>query len=55
MSVGREWQGLFDEARDKVVKCVTLAKSLKDDIYNFPDSIDVLKESVDSLIVIKNI
>lgn len=32
MFVGREWQGMFVEAREKVVKGVTIAKCLKCDI-----------------------
>lgn len=32
MFVGREWQGMFVEAREKVVKSVNLVKCLKRDI-----------------------
>lgn len=56
MYVGREWQGMFVEAREKVVKSVCLAKSLRRDIELFPlkdaeldRAVDDLKESVLSL------
>ncbi|CAK9829559.1 Mitogen-activated protein kinase kinase kinase 4 [Anthophora retusa] len=53
MFVGREWQGMFVEAREKVVKSVTLAKCLKRDIEKWSvfdkeleESLNVLKETV---------
>ena len=43
MSVGREWQGMFVEAHDKVIKSVNLAKSLRREIEMWPYSDDNLK------------
>ncbi|XP_011302780.1 mitogen-activated protein kinase kinase kinase 4 isoform X2 [Fopius arisanus] len=37
MSAGREWQGMFVEAREKITKCLTFAKFLKKDISQWPD------------------
>ena len=55
MSVGREWQSLFDEVREKVVKIVTLAKCLREDIQKFPEYNIILQESTNSLMVTKKI
>ena len=49
MSVGREWQGMFVEAREKVLKSVCLAKSLRHDIEAFPLEDDDLDRAVDAL------
>ncbi|XP_076648503.1 mitogen-activated protein kinase kinase kinase 4 isoform X2 [Halictus rubicundus] len=53
MYVGREWQGMFVEAREKSVKSVTLARCLQRDIEKWPvfnkkleESLTVLKETV---------
>ncbi|XP_076665905.1 mitogen-activated protein kinase kinase kinase 4 [Andrena cerasifolii] len=53
MFVGREWQGMFVEAREKVVKSVVLARCLKRDIEKWPvftteldESLIALKETV---------
>ncbi|XP_012137169.1 mitogen-activated protein kinase kinase kinase 4 isoform X2 [Megachile rotundata] len=53
MFVGREWQGMFVEAREKVVKSVTLARCLKRDIEKWSvfeeeleESLKMLKETV---------
>ncbi|OXU25184.1 hypothetical protein TSAR_011185 [Trichomalopsis sarcophagae] len=51
ISVGREWQALFDEAREKLVKIVILSKCLRNDIRTFPGYERVLKEFVNSLMV----
>ncbi|XP_047366755.1 mitogen-activated protein kinase kinase kinase 4 isoform X2 [Vespa velutina] len=49
MYVGREWQGMFVEAREKVVKSVTLAKCLKRDIEKWPALNNELEESLVAL------
>ncbi|KAL2737822.1 mitogen-activated protein kinase kinase kinase 4 isoform X2 [Vespula squamosa] len=49
MYVGREWQGMFVEAREKVVKTVTLAKCLKRDIEKWPALNNELEESLIAL------
>ncbi|XP_043681622.1 mitogen-activated protein kinase kinase kinase 4 [Vespula pensylvanica] len=49
MYVGREWQGMFVEAREKVVKSVTLAKCLKRDIEKWPALNNELEESLIAL------
>lgn len=49
MFVGREWQGMFVEAREKVVKSVTLAKCLKRDIEKWPALNTELEESLVAL------
>lgn len=53
MFIGREWQGMFVEAREKVVKGVTLAKCLKCNIESWSTfnkelekSLTVLKDTV---------
>ncbi|XP_063987040.1 mitogen-activated protein kinase kinase kinase 4 isoform X3 [Diachasmimorpha longicaudata] len=46
MSVGREWQGMFVEAREKITKCLTFAKSLKKDISQWPDASGDLGDAV---------
>ncbi|KAI4498829.1 hypothetical protein M0802_006004 [Mischocyttarus mexicanus] len=46
MYVGREWQGMFVEAREKVVKSVTLAKCLKRDIEKWPGLNNELEEAL---------
>ncbi|XP_017881304.1 mitogen-activated protein kinase kinase kinase 4 [Ceratina calcarata] len=53
MSVGREWQSMFVEAREKVVKSITLARCLKCDIEKWSifstkvdESLTILKETV---------
>ncbi|KOC71052.1 Mitogen-activated protein kinase kinase kinase 4, partial [Habropoda laboriosa] len=53
MFVGREWQGMFVEVREKVVKSVTLVKCLKRDIEKWSvfnkeleKSLNTLKETV---------
>lgn len=50
--VGREWQGMFVEAREKVVKSVTLARCLQRDIEKWPVFNKVLEESLFVLKVI---
>ncbi|XP_029049394.1 mitogen-activated protein kinase kinase kinase 4 [Osmia bicornis bicornis] len=56
MFVGREWQGMFVESREKLVKSVTLARCLKRDIEKWAffnkdleESLTILKETVMSL------
>lgn len=49
MFVRREWQGMFVEAREKVVKGVMLAKCLKRDIVNWAISDKELEKSLTSL------
>ncbi|XP_043290095.1 mitogen-activated protein kinase kinase kinase 4 isoform X2 [Venturia canescens] len=49
MYVSREWQGMFVEAREKVVKCVCLAKSLRRDIETFPLEQNEIDEAISSL------
>ncbi|XP_053977500.1 mitogen-activated protein kinase kinase kinase 4 [Hylaeus volcanicus] len=44
--VGREWQGMFVEAREKVVKSVTLARCVQRDIEKWPVFTKVLEESL---------
>ncbi|XP_076291139.1 mitogen-activated protein kinase kinase kinase 4 isoform X2 [Lasioglossum baleicum] len=53
MYLGREWQGMFVEAREKSVKSVTLARCLQRDIEKWPvfnkkleESLTALKETV---------
>ena len=46
MSVGREWQGMFVEAREKVVKSVNLAKCVRREIEQWPDFNDDLKTCI---------
>ncbi|XP_011688752.1 PREDICTED: mitogen-activated protein kinase kinase kinase 4 [Wasmannia auropunctata] len=46
MCVGREWQGMFVEAREKIVKSINLAKCLKRDIEKWPVSDQELEESL---------
>ncbi|XP_078047045.1 mitogen-activated protein kinase kinase kinase 4 isoform X1 [Augochlora pura] len=53
MYVGREWQGMFVECREKIVKSVTLARCLQRDIEIWPvfnkkleESLTALKETV---------
>lgn len=48
MFVGREWQGMFVEAREKVVKSINLAKCIRRDIETWP-IFDELQESWTSL------
>ncbi|XP_050476898.1 mitogen-activated protein kinase kinase kinase 4 [Bombus huntii] len=49
MFVRREWQGMFVEAREKVVKGVMLAKCLKRDIVNWSIFDKELEKSLTSL------
>lgn len=49
MYVGREWQGMFVEAREKVVKCVCLAKMLRRDIETFPLEQCEIEEAISGL------
>lgn len=49
MFVGREWQGMFVEAREKVVKSVVLARCLKRDIEKWPVFTTELDESLIAL------
>ncbi|XP_076636939.1 mitogen-activated protein kinase kinase kinase 4 [Colletes latitarsis] len=44
--VGREWQGMFVEAREKVVKSVSLARCLQRDIEKWPVFNEVLEGSL---------
>ncbi|KAL6259477.1 hypothetical protein P5V15_009396 [Pogonomyrmex californicus] len=46
MCIGREWQGMFVEAREKIVKSINLAKCLKRDIEKWPVSNQELEESL---------
>ncbi|TGZ50963.1 Mitogen-activated protein kinase kinase kinase 4 [Temnothorax longispinosus] len=46
MFVGREWQGMFVETREKIVKSINLAKCLKHDIEKWPVSDQELEESL---------
>lgn len=46
MFVGREWQGMFVETREKIVKSINLAKCLKRDIETWPVSDQELEESL---------
>ncbi|XP_014469834.1 PREDICTED: mitogen-activated protein kinase kinase kinase 4 isoform X2 [Dinoponera quadriceps] len=46
MFVGREWQGMFVEAREKVVKSINLAKCVKRDMEKWPDLDQELQESL---------
>ncbi|XP_011882090.1 PREDICTED: mitogen-activated protein kinase kinase kinase 4 isoform X2 [Vollenhovia emeryi] len=46
MFVGREWQGMFVETREKIVKSINLAKCLKCDIQKWPVSDQELEESL---------
>ncbi|XP_015440296.1 PREDICTED: mitogen-activated protein kinase kinase kinase 4, partial [Dufourea novaeangliae] len=53
MFVGREWQGMYVEAREKAVKSVSLASCLQRDIENWPvfnkkleEALTALKETV---------
>lgn len=49
INLAREWQGFFVTARDRVIKCVSLARSVQRDVENWP-SLDVNKEELlDSL------
>lgn len=54
MFVGREWQGMFVEAREKIVKSINLAKCLKRDIEKWPVSNHELEESLKLVKVILN-
>lgn len=56
MFIGREWQGMFVEAREKVVKGVTLAKCLKCNIESWSTFNKGLEKSLTALKVrmIKN-
>lgn len=49
MFVGREWQGMFVEAREKVVKSINLAKFVKRDMEKWPALDQELQESLTSL------
>ncbi|XP_076227046.1 mitogen-activated protein kinase kinase kinase 4 isoform X3 [Nomia melanderi] len=49
MYVGREWQGMFVEAREKVVKSVSLARCLQRDIEKWPVFNEKLEESLATL------
>ncbi|XP_070165065.1 mitogen-activated protein kinase kinase kinase 4 isoform X1 [Polyergus mexicanus] len=44
--VGREWQGMFVEAREKIVKSINLAKCLKRDIEKWSVDDQKLEESL---------
>ncbi|KAG5328903.1 M3K4 kinase, partial [Acromyrmex heyeri] len=46
MNVGREWQGMFVESREKIVKSINLAKCLKRDIEKWPVCDQELEESL---------
>lgn len=46
MFVGREWQGMFVETREKIVKSINLAKCLKCAIEKWPVSDQELEESL---------
>ncbi|KAL0100391.1 hypothetical protein PUN28_019625 [Cardiocondyla obscurior] len=53
MFVGREWQGMFVESREKIVKSINLAKCLKRDIEKWPvcdqeleESLKILKDTI---------
>jgi len=46
MNVGREWQGMFVESREKIVKSINLAKFLKRDIEKWPVCDQELEESL---------
>ncbi|XP_012527808.1 mitogen-activated protein kinase kinase kinase 4 isoform X2 [Monomorium pharaonis] len=46
MCVGREWQGMFVETREKIVKSINLAKCLKCNIEKWPVSDHELDESL---------
>lgn len=52
MFVGREWQGMFVEAREKVVKSINLTKCVKRDIEKWPVFDQDLLASLKSLKVI---
>lgn len=49
MLVGREWQGVFVEAREKVVKSINLAKCVKRDIEKWPIFDQELQKSLSTL------
>ncbi|OAD46904.1 Mitogen-activated protein kinase kinase kinase 4, partial [Eufriesea mexicana] len=49
MFVGREWQGMFVEAREKIVKGVTIAKCLKCDIKKWSTFNMELEKSLTAL------
>ncbi|XP_025161131.1 mitogen-activated protein kinase kinase kinase 4 isoform X1 [Harpegnathos saltator] len=49
MFVGREWQGMFVEAREKVVKSINLAKCVERDMEKWPALDQELQESLTSL------
>jgi len=49
MFVGREWQGMFVETREKILKSINLAKCLKCDIDKWPVSDRELEESLKML------
>lgn len=51
--MGREWQGMFVEAREKIVKSINLAKCLKRDIEKWPVTDQKLEESL-KLLKVKN-
>jgi len=46
MLVGREWQGMFVETREKILKSINLAKCLKCDIDKWPVSDQELEVSL---------
>lgn len=46
MNVGREWQGMFVESREKIVKSINLAKCLKRDIEKWPVCDQELEKSL---------
>lgn len=37
MTMGREWQGMFAGAKEKMVKCAVLARYLNNDIQGWAD------------------
>lgn len=41
MSVGREWQGMFVEGRERITKCLAFAKALKSDFSQWPNEPDL--------------
>lgn len=55
MFLGREWQGMFVEAREKVVKSINLATCLKRDIEKWSLCDEKLKKSITLLKVITNV
>ncbi|XP_012283041.1 mitogen-activated protein kinase kinase kinase 4 isoform X2 [Orussus abietinus] len=49
MSIGREWQCMFVEAREELVKSVAFARALRRDIEKWSDGKEEISESVSKL------